>query len=192
MQKWEKRLVERPNSWREYQHPWPVSRLTAEQQKMLLEVARRTAAQATSEGRSGWLRSSGTNGGVESTESRAWRRQRDTGFSAQVPMPQALERDWRFICSQAHEEWPRIKLLGISGSGRRDGGKGMPSGRRQGPSSRRRGSSRAPSGTCLATVNHIVTRTPNCPIGKWREYGAGRRTRPRSWPLVSWRVSGKC
>ena len=114
VQKWEKRrLADGPNSWREHKHPGPPRRLTAEQRKklrkLLLEGARAHGYETDLWTLKRMAQAIQDEFGVEYTESGAWRLLRDMGFSAQIPLPRALERDERYIRQWVREEWPRIQ-----------------------------------------------------------------------------------
>ena len=114
VQKWEKRrLADGPSSWREHKHPGPYRRLTAEQrkklQKLRLEGARGHGYETdlwTLKRKAEVIQD---EFGVEYTESGAWRLLRDMGFSAQIPLLRALERDERYIRQWVREEWPKIQ-----------------------------------------------------------------------------------
>ncbi len=114
VQKWEKRrLADGPNSWREHKHPGPHRRLTAEQRnklrKLLLEGARAHGYETDLWTLKRMAQAIKDEFGVEYTESGAWRLLRDMGFSAQVPLPRAPERDERYIRQWVREEWPKIQ-----------------------------------------------------------------------------------
>jgi transposase len=111
---WEKRrLAEGPNSWRERKHPGPARRLTAEQrkklQKILLEGARAHGYETDLWTLKRMAQVIEDEFGVEYTESGTWRLLRDMGFSAQVPLPRALERNEAYIREWTREEWPKIQ-----------------------------------------------------------------------------------
>lgn len=114
VQNWEKRrLAEGPNSWREHKHPGPARRLTAEQrkrlQKILLEGARAHGYESDLWTLKRMAQVIRDEFGVEYTESGTWRLLRDMGFSAQVPLPRALERNEAYIREWTREEWPKIQ-----------------------------------------------------------------------------------
>ncbi len=111
---WEKRrLAEGPNSWREHKHPGPARRLTAEQRKrlrkLLLEGARAHGYETDLWTLKRMAELIQNEFGVQYTESGAWRLLRDMGFSAQVPLPRALEPDQRYIRQWVREEGPKIQ-----------------------------------------------------------------------------------
>ena len=99
---WEKRRRSQgPQSWREAPHPGRQRKLTQEQherlRKILLEGARAHGYETDL-----WTLKRVTEVvaqefGEEYTESGVWHVLRDLGFSAQVPLPRALERDEPYI-----------------------------------------------------------------------------------------------
>ena len=113
VEKWEKRpLAKGPNSWGQHKHPRPPRRPTAEQRKNLRKPLLEGAL-AHGYGAALWAlkrtaRAIKDGFGVEYTESGAWRALRDMGLSAQIPLPQAPERDEAYIRKWTREEWPKI------------------------------------------------------------------------------------
>ena len=100
VQKWDRRrLADGPSSWREHKHPGPPRRLTAEQRKklrkLLLEGARPHGYETDLWTLKRMAQVIQDEFGVKYTESGAWRLLRGMGFSAQTPLPRALERDER-------------------------------------------------------------------------------------------------
>lgn len=114
VQNWDKRrLADGPASWRERKHPGPARRLTLAQRKKLQQLLLQ-GAQAHGYETDLWTLKRmaeviQNEFGVEYTESGAWRLLRDMGFSAQVPLPRALERNEAYIRQWTKEEWPRIQ-----------------------------------------------------------------------------------
>ena len=99
---WEKRrLAEGPDSWREHKHLGSARRLTAEQQKKLQKILRE-GARARGYETDLWTRKRKAQViheefGGEYTESGSWRLLREMGFSAQVPLPRAVERNEVYV-----------------------------------------------------------------------------------------------
>ncbi|MHB1435724.1 MAG: IS630 family transposase, partial [Thermoplasmata archaeon] len=94
-------------------HPGRVRKLTAEQrkklQKLLLEGARAHGYETDLWTLKRMAELIESEFGVEYTESGAWYLLRDMGFSAQVPLPRALERNEAYIRQWVREEWPKIQ-----------------------------------------------------------------------------------
>lgn len=114
VQKWDqRRLTDGPNSWRERKHPGAARRLTVEQRKKLVKILLEGARTYGFEADLWTLKRTAQvieeEFGVEYSESGVWRLLRDMGFSAQVPLPRALERDEAYIREWVTEEWPRIQ-----------------------------------------------------------------------------------
>ena len=111
--KWEKRrLAEGPNSWREKRHPGAVPKLTAAQKTRLKEILLRGARAYgyptdlwTLKRLAGVIRK---EFGARYSLSGVWRALRALGFSAQVPLKRALERDDRYIRRWVRTIWPEI------------------------------------------------------------------------------------
>lgn len=102
-----------PDAWRGRLHPGPARRLSAEQRKKLQKILLR-GAQAHGYETDFWTLKRMAEViedefGVSYTESGTWRLLRDMGFSAQVPLPRALERNEAYIRHWIGEEWPRIQ-----------------------------------------------------------------------------------
>lgn len=110
---WEKRQrSEGPNSWREARHPGRHRKLTEEQRKRLRKILLE-GAQAHGYATDLWTLQRVAEVveqefGAEYTESGVWHVLRDLGFSAQVPLPRALERDESHIRQWRAVEWPKI------------------------------------------------------------------------------------
>ena len=110
---WEKRrLAQGPNSWREAKHPGPQRKLSSEQHERLRRILLK-GAQAYGYATDLWTLKRVAEVveeefGEEYTESGVWHVLRDLGFSAQVPVPRALERDEAYIRHWREVEWPRI------------------------------------------------------------------------------------
>ncbi len=111
--KWEKRRqAQGPNSWKEKRHPGPVPKLTAAQKARLKEILEQ-GAEAYGYPTNLW--SLKRLAEVIRKEFRAryslsgvWRALRALGFSAQVPLKRALERDDRYIRQRVRKTWPEI------------------------------------------------------------------------------------
>ena len=111
---WEKRrLTQGPNSWRERKHPGRHRKLAADQRKKLVKILLEGARAYGFDADLWTLKRTAQvikdEFGVEYTESGAWRLLRDMGFSAQVPLPRALERNEAYIRQWVREEWPKIQ-----------------------------------------------------------------------------------
>lgn len=111
---WEqRRLAEGPSSWRERKHPGRAKKLDVSQrkklQKILLDGARAYGYETELWTLKRMAEVIETEFGVHYTESGTWRLLKDMGFSAQVPLPRALERNERYIRHWVREEWPMIQ-----------------------------------------------------------------------------------
>lgn len=111
---WNKRqLSDGKDSWREKTHPGRPPNLTAKQKKKLLEILLKGAQSQGYETDLWTLKRTAQvieeEFGENYTESGVWRLLQDMGFSAQVPMPRAPERDDAYIRKWTEEEWPKIQ-----------------------------------------------------------------------------------
>lgn len=111
---WRKRLLSQgPGSWREKKHPGPTRRLTERQRKKLLDILLKGAQSRGYETDLWTLKRTAQvieeEFGEKYTESGVWRLLQEMGFSAQVPLPRALERDEEYIRKWTEEEWPKIQ-----------------------------------------------------------------------------------
>jgi transposase len=111
--KWDKRRVaEGPNSWREKRHPGASPKLNSAQktclQKILLEGARAYGYPTDLWTLKRLAEVIRKEFGVRYTLSGVWRVLRALGFSAQVPLTRALERDERYIRQWVRKQWPEI------------------------------------------------------------------------------------
>ena len=111
---WHKRfLSEGPDSWREKRHPGSTPRLTDRQRKKLLKILLKGAQSRGYETDLWTLKRTAQviteEFGAEYTESGVWRLLQEMGFSAQVPLPRALERDEAYIRRWTKEEWPKTQ-----------------------------------------------------------------------------------
>lgn len=110
---WDRRRLARgPNSWREAKHSGRPRKLTEAQRKRLQKILLE-GAQAHGYATDLWTLQRvaevvAQEFGEEYTESGAWHVLRELGFSAQVPLPRALERDEAYIHHWRRVEWPRI------------------------------------------------------------------------------------
>ncbi len=111
--KWEKRrLSEGPNSWRERPHPGAVPKLTAAQKARLKSILLEGALARGYPTKLWTLKRVAEvirkEFGVRYTLSGVWRVLRALGFSAQVPLTRALERNDRYIRQWVRKTWPEI------------------------------------------------------------------------------------
>lgn len=111
---WNKRrLSEGNDSWREKKHPGRPPKLTEKRKKKLLEILLKGARSRGYETDLWTLKRTAQvikeEFGAEYTESGVWRMLQEMGFSAQVPLPRALERDEVYIRRWTEEEWPKIQ-----------------------------------------------------------------------------------
>jgi transposase len=101
-----------PNSWKEAKHPGPERKLTAAErkrlQKMLLEGAAAHGYATDLWTLKRMAEVIEKEFGVEYTESGVWHVLRDMGFSAQIPLTRALERDEAYIRHWVGAEWPKL------------------------------------------------------------------------------------
>jgi transposase len=110
---WERRQRDQgPNGWREARHPGPARKLTVEQHRRLRRILLE-GAQAHGYATDLWTLKRVAEVvekefGEEYTESGVWHVLRDLGFSAQIPLPRALERNEPYIRQWVRVEWPRI------------------------------------------------------------------------------------
>ena len=108
----QRRRSEGPNSWQEAKHPGRPRKLTEAQRKRLQKILL-DGAQARGYATDLWTLKRVAEVveqefGKEYTESGVWHVLRDLGFSAQVPLPRALERDEEYIRHWRTVEWPKI------------------------------------------------------------------------------------
>jgi len=110
---WEKRWkAEGPDSWRDHRHPGAAPKLSASQRRQLVEVLVR-GPRAYGYSTDLWTLKRVAEVmrkeyGVEYTLSGVWRVLRALGFSAQVPLTRALERDDDYIRHWVRKTWPEI------------------------------------------------------------------------------------
>ena len=110
---WEKRWkAEGPDSWRDHRHPGGVPKLSASQRRQLVGVLAR-GPRAYGYSTDLWTLKRVAEVmrkeyGVEYTLSGVWRVLRALGFSAQVPLTRALERDDDYIRHWVRTKWPEI------------------------------------------------------------------------------------
>ena len=110
---WEKRrLAQGPNSWREKRHPGAVAKLTAVQRaclkKILLEGARAYGYPTDLWTLKRLAEVIRKEFGARYSLSGVWRVLRAPGFSAQVPLTRAPERNDRYIRRWVRTIWPEI------------------------------------------------------------------------------------
>ena len=111
---WEKRrLAQGPNSWREAKHVGGPRKINEKQRKRLKEILVEGAL-ARGYRTDLWTLKRVAEVieqefGEEYTESGVWHVLRDLGYSAQVPLPRALERDEEYIRQWKRVEWPKIQ-----------------------------------------------------------------------------------
>ena len=111
--KWEKRRkAQGPNSWKEKSHPGAIPKLTAAQKARLKEILEKGAESYGYPTNLWTLKRLAEvirkEFGARYSLSGVWRALRALGFSAQVPLKRALERDDRYIRKWVRETWPGI------------------------------------------------------------------------------------
>ena len=110
---WEQRLrSEGPDAWRDKEHPGPKRKLTRAQRRRLVKILLRGARRYGFENDLWTLKRVAhvikREFNVTYNVTYVWCVLRDLGFSAQVPLKQALERDEGCIKEWVEERWPEI------------------------------------------------------------------------------------
>jgi transposase len=110
---WELRLrKDGPDAWRDKEHPGPKRKLTRWQRRRLVKILLRGAKRYGFENDLWTLKRVAQvikrEFNVTYNVTYVWCVLRDLGFSAQVPLKQALERDEDYIKEWVEERWPEI------------------------------------------------------------------------------------
>ena len=107
------RLAAGNDSWQEKKRPGRPPKLSKKQKKRLIEILLKGAQRRGYETDLWTLKRTAQviqeEFAEDYTESGVWRLLQELGFSAQVPLPRALERDETYIRKWTEEEWPQIQ-----------------------------------------------------------------------------------